>query len=372
MKCRLDLKAFKRAFGKAAKASASNPPIVSMQSVLLDLTDPASPSIFSTDGEVGARISLAGAEVQSPGRLLMPRKLTDNILAAATGDVIEVESEGFKLVARAGRAVWPMSTFDPATFPDFLASPSDPAIVVDSGMLALAVRRTSYAAEREDGSRAALKGVCLEWGDGRLACVAADGFRLARQEVEVDVISDPDAGVNYLIPIKLASLLLSTIEDDSGPVEVSFPGNRMASFRFAGATIAGRMLEGRFPAWRDWLVGPMSHEYRLPSGLFRSTVAQAAAVESDETRCIDLAFGSGLLVATSGSEVASSRAEMAIEHSAPAVSLTIRSDHLLAALKATDSPEVRLALRGSDRPYTIGTDDGFDYHAVPLTPERKS
>lgn len=369
MRCRLDLKSFKRAFAKAAKASNPRSPMVVMQSVLLDLSDPHAPTLVATDGEVAAKVPLVGAIVDVPGKVLLPRQVTENILAVATGDVIGLESDEARVVARCGQGRWTLSTQDPALFPDAFARTADPAFVADSGDLATAIRRTAYAAEKES-SKYALQGIKLEWSGGKLTLVAADGYRMAVQEIEAETITpDPD-GESRLLPPKLAFLLISAFDDEPTPVEVSFPGGSMASFRFAGHVVAGRMLEGRFPAWRNFTAGDPSHRYTLPTDRVRDAIGQAAAVASETTKRIDLEFSAGTLAVSSPeSEVGSSRVEVPIDHSGPPITLAVRPDHFLSALKALDAPEIGLVLRGKLGPVGIVI-DGFEHHAMPMTVEK--
>jgi DNA polymerase III subunit beta len=215
-----------------------------------------------------------------------------------------------------------------------------------------------------------LAGILLEWADGRLSAVAADGTRLAHQECECGSITPPAAGRFHVVPQRLAALVSAAIGDESGPVEVSFPGGSMASFRSAAGTFLGRMLEGRYPEWRR--IVPESAPVRVAIDLasLRDAIGQAAATVSETTAGIDLHLSAGMLAVSSPeSEVGSGRCEVEVAHAGPTLALTVRPGPLLDALKALDDGPVELAVVGPKDPLGLIRGD-FRYYAMPMTRER--
>jgi DNA polymerase-3 subunit beta len=370
MRCRLDLKSFRKSFAKAGRASSPRSPKVVLQSVLLDASDPHAATLTATDGEVAARVPLGDAAVDAPGRVLLPREITDRILAAATGDVIELESDEASLVVRCGQGRWTLATQDPALFPDAFAQSADPSFVVDAELLSLAIRRTIYACEKEGGSSYALAGISLEWADGRLSAVATDGTRMAYQECECGSIVPPAVCRFHVVPQRLAALVLAAIGDESGPVEVSFPGGSMASFRSAAGTFLGRMLEGRYPEWRRIVPESAPVRVAIDLALLRDAIGQAAATVSETTTGIDLHLSAGMLAVSSPeSEVGSGRCEVEVAHAGPPLALTVRPGPLLDALKALDDGPVELAIVGPVEPLGLIRGD-FRHYSMPMTRER--
>ncbi len=103
-------------------------------------------------------------------------------------------------------------------------------------------------------------------------------------------------------------------------------------------TIYSRLVEGRFPRWRD--VFPQRHDVRkieLPVGPLHSAVRQAAIVTSDESRGVDFTFAEGMLVlAGQAAEVGQSRVELPIGYNGPEI-----ADHARSALRERFSQSAR-------------------------------
>src|SRR4029453_15591586 len=89
------------------------------------------------------------------------------------------------------------------------------------------------------------------------------------------------------------------------------------------ATIYSRLLEGRYPRWRDvFPQRPTSVKIELSVGPVHSAVRQAAIVTSEESRGIDFTFGEGSLVlAGQTAEVGQSRIELPIAYDGPPTSI---------------------------------------------------
>ncbi len=78
------------------------------------------------------------------------------------------------------------------------------------------------------------------------------------------------------------------------------------------ATIYSRLVEGRYPKWRD--VFPRREgmlKIELTAGPFYATDRQAAIVTSEEHRGVDFTFGDGkVILAAHGAEMGESHVEV--------------------------------------------------------------
>ena len=105
------------------------------------------------------------------------------------------------------------------------------------------------------------------------------------------------------------------------------------------STIYTRLVEGRFPKWRDVL--PQREDaFRIDVsvGPMYAALRQASIVASDESRGIDFCFSEGTLVLTGlTAEVGSSRVELPISYDGPSVAVTLDFRFVTDFLKVLDS-----------------------------------
>lgn len=385
-KATLDAKLFRKAFSAAAKACPEMSPREAYKAVLLDVPEHGSgcppwvASLSATDGEIEARIPLVGIRYDGYGgsfRVLLPAKWTGDILKAMGRDLdslaLEVDPASRRLTLRAGSSRWTISTLDPALFPEFPAVDAGPAIEVDAADWRKAIRRTSYAAASDQSHGYALAGVKAEWTEDTLTLVGFDGYRLARQEVPC-VALKPSGASPQILPSRLAAYARDAVEDASGPVQLSFPGESSFRLECDGVMVSGRLLEGRYPDWADVLARHApTVRVVAPALPLRSRIEQAVVAPPRDTNRLDLVLSPGSLAFASPDDgVASGEASLEVEHSGRPVATSV-SGKLLSAPLATLGPEdpVEVAFCGQGGPVVFRA-DGLTHLTVSISVEAES
>ena len=138
-------------------------------------------------------------------------------------------------------------------------------------------------------------------------------------------------------------------------------------------TLYSRLLEGRFPRWRD--VFPereQSVKLDLVVGPFQAAVRQAAIVTSDESRGVDFTFGEGTLVlAGQTAEGGQSRVELPISYDGAPITITLDPRFVTDFLKVLDPEKsFTIDLQDSEGAIVCTTDDGYGYVIMPLARDR--
>ena len=138
-------------------------------------------------------------------------------------------------------------------------------------------------------------------------------------------------------------------------------------------TIHARLLEGRFPRWRD--VFPNREEsvkIDLAVGPLHAAVRQAAVVTSDESRGIDFTFGSGSLVlAGQTADVGQSRVELPIAYDGAELTITLDPRFLIDFLKVLDADKTfTLDIKDAESAAVCTTEDDYGYVIMPLARDR--
>ena len=249
--------------------------------------------IDASDGEIAVRYDAAG-EVRKPGVACVSAARFAAVVSAA-GETIELSASKTKLEVRSGSSRWEIGLED--------ATPlgidgKREAWSCKPSQIAGRIGRVLHAADNES-SRYALAGVRLEQIGLDWRTIATDGRRL-----EVAGPIDAETGVTMIVPSRLAKTLLSVF----GSIDEGVIGYNDSTVAIAGGgwTVAGRLLEGRFPKWRD-VIPELPHQ-------------------------IDIEIGDGTLTARGRDETSSAEAETVVESGAAPLKTTLAAEFLLQAI----------------------------------------
>ena len=242
--------------------------------------------ISGTDLEV--RIDRAIGEQCEP--FLVPAARLLAILREARGDDVTLKASGTTVTVKCGGGSWTLPTESPLEYPTWEPAELAPVCRLPADQFARAARATVYATDTES-SRYALGAVLIEVSGGNPTWVATDGRRLACVETETDQAVDDR---QVLVPARVMQIAAGMATGD-GSVQVEANAKEVR-FELDGTTITGRLIDGRFPRWRD-VVGEVAGE---PSVLdvaeLLSAVKGSAIVTSEQSKGIDLTWTSNTLV----------------------------------------------------------------------------
>ena len=372
MKISCNREQFTQAFQSVAAVAPPRSPKPILQNVKLDIPGGDAPAtLTATDLELSIRCEVEGVEAESPGAILLPVTRFGQILRESADAAFRIESDSTKTVVRGERSTFNLASEDPGEFPAAEAFDAESFYQVPAALLKIAIRRTIFATDNES-SRYALGGVKFENEDGKLLTVGTDGRRLAKMEGPIEQMGSPSPfGDSTIVPTRSLQLIDRVLADE-GPVSIAVQENSM-TISSGKATLSTRLLEGRYPRWRD--VFPQrseSAQIELAVGPFFSAVRQAAIVTSDDSRGVDFTFGEGMLVlAGRAAEVGDSRVEMPIGYDGKPISITLDPRFLIEFLKSLDAEQsFSLDLVDGDSAAVARVDDGYAYVIMPLARDR--
>ena len=250
-----------------------------------------------------------------------------------------------------------VATFDEGTYQEL------PARLVKE-----LIKRTLFATDT-DSSRYALGGVLLEFEEEKVIAVGTDGRRLATMEGPCQSISNHHQNeAMTIVPSRAMQLIERTLTDADAEVKLAARANDIM-LRTPRSTIYSRLVEGRYPKWRD--VVPKRDDaatIELNVGPFFTAIRQAAIVTSDESRGINLTFANGTLtLAGSTAEVGQSHIELPVPYDGDEIKITLDHRFLGDFLKGLDpSKTVSLNVKDNESAALFQTDDGYLYVVMPL------
>jgi DNA polymerase-3 subunit beta len=367
MKVTCDRETLHTAFQTAAAVVPTRSPKPILQNIKLEANDSGA-ILLATDLEVGIRLQVPNIQAQVPGSAILPLGRFGSILRESSDSALRIEADGQATTVRGERSEFKLPAENPQEFPT-VADFTDKAFhELPARALREMIRRTIFATDNES-SRYALGGVLLEMLPDKIIAVGTDGRRLAKMEVPARSEGGHQSGDNMtIVPTKAMQLIERAITDGDAEIQLAARANEIL-VKSPRATIYSRLVEGRFPKWRD--VFPQrsgTSRIDLTVGPLHSAVRQAAIVTSEESRGVDFAFESGMLVLSGRvADVGQSRVELPIAYDGPTISITLDPRYVSDFLKVLDPEKVvTIELKDAESAAVCSTDDGYGYVIMPL------
>jgi DNA polymerase III subunit beta len=359
------------AFQMAASVAPARSPKPILQNIKLEVASDGA-ILMGTDLEVGIRAAVEGFAVEAPGSVVLPRDRFGKILAESSDEKLDLESDGRKVFVRGQRSEFQLPSENPDEFPNVLAFEEQKYHEMPARFFREVIRRTVYATDNES-SRYALGGVLLELSASGLTAVATDGRRLARQEGPATSVGGHVSGDNMtIIPTRAMQLIERALADNEENIQLAARENDVL-VKSGGTTIYSRLVEGRYPKWRD--VFPRREgmlKIELSAGPFYAAVRQAAIVTSEERRGVDFTFGGGKIVLVAhGAEFGESHVELPIAYDGADVGITLDPRFMSDFLKVLELEQTfTMELRNAESAAVCSTEDGYAYVVMPLAREQ--
>jgi len=360
------------AFQTTASVVPARSPKPILQNVKLEVTAEGA-TLMGTDLEVGIRMQVGGIEVETPGTVVLPVSRVGSILRESSDEKLALESDGRKTLIRGQRSKFNLPSQNPDEFPLVALFAEEEYHELPARFFREIVRRTAFATDNES-SRYALGGVLLELTENQIIAVATDGRRLARQQGPAKSVGGHQSGDTMtIIPTRAMHLLERALADSDGDIKLAARENDVL-IQSGSATIYSRLVEGRYPKWRDVFPrGESMVKIELTVGPFHAAVRQAAIVTTDERRGVDFTFGDGKVVLSGhGAEIGESQVELPIAYDGAEISITLDPRYLSDFLKVLDPEKTfTLELRDAESAAVCSTDDGYGYVIMPLAREQR-
>lgn len=230
-------------------SSRSTLPILS--GILIETNDQGMLVFQTTDLEISIRHTVT-ANIEEPGRTVIPGKLFSDIVKSLPDASVEIDAQQDSTKISCMESSFTLSSLNPADFPYFPQVDPDTTIVLPSQELASAVRKVGRAISRDE-SRAILTGVFLSVKDGVVTFAATDSYRLAVAEMSAgaNTVNDFQA----IIPGKTFEDV-SKLAQSSESVSIGFSDNQII-ITFGETVFVSRRIEGTYPNFRQLI--PADH-----------------------------------------------------------------------------------------------------------------
>ena len=358
------------AFLTASSVAPTRSPKPILQNVKLELSGDTA-VLMATDLEIGIRVEVAGVQIDAPGAAVLPKDRMGPILRESSDAVLRIESDGQGTTIRGDRSEFRLQAENPDEFPAVAAFEETAYHELPARAFRELVRRTAFATDTES-SRYALGGVLLELGEDKITGVGTDGRRLAKMEVASKSVGGHQSGDQMTIVPTKAMHLIERALSEEGDVRISARPNDVL-VKSNRVTIYSRLVEGRFPKWRDvFPARSLAQQIEMVIGPLYAAVRQAAIFTSEDSRGVEFAFDDGKLVLSGrAAQVGQSRVEIPVAFESKALAITLDPRYISDFLRVLDPEKsFTLELKDPESAALCRTDDGYGYVIMPLARER--
>ncbi|SEQ89847.1 DNA polymerase-3 subunit beta [Pseudomonas cuatrocienegasensis] len=323
-------------------------------------------SLTGTDLEVELVGRVALEDAAEPGEITVPaRKLMDICKSLPSDAMIDIRVDEQKLLVKAGRSRFSLSTLPANDFPTVEEGPGSLTFDLVQGKLRRLIERTSFAMAQQD-VRYYLNGMLLEVQTGVLRAVATDGHRLAMcamsaaiEQVERHQVIVPRKGI-----LELARLL--TEQDGNVSIVLGQHHIRATTGEF---TFTSKLVDGKFPDYERVLPRGGDKVVIADRQGLREAFSRTAILSNEKYRGIRLQLASSLLkIQANNPEQEEAEEEIVVDYTGSTLEIGFNVSYLLDVLGVMTTDQVRLILSDANSSALVQEADNDDssYVVMPM------
>jgi DNA polymerase-3 subunit beta len=323
-------------------------------------------SLTGTDLEVELVGRVTLEEPAQPGEITVPaRKLMDICKSLPSDALIDIRIDEQKLLVKAGRSRFSLSTLPANDFPTVEEGPGSLTFNLVQSRLRRLIERTSFAMAQQD-VRYYLNGMLLEVQTGVLRAVATDGHRLAMCSMDADI--EQVERHQVIVPRKGILELARLLTDQDGGVSIVL-GQHHIRATTGEFTFTSKLVDGKFPDYERVLPRGGDKLVVADRQGLREAFSRTAILSNEKYRGIRLQLESGLLkIQANNPEQEEAEEEIAVDYNGSALEIGFNVSYLLDVLSVMTTDQVRLILSDANSSALVQEADNDDssYVVMPM------
>lgn len=351
--------------GVAARASSARSAVQTLSGVMIAAEESVA-ELRATDMELGVRVTTE-ASVERPGTVVLPGRLLLDVVRSLPKDELTLDyrasEEDVEVIS--GSAQFRLRVLPSSEFPKLPEPAGEGSMRVPAGAFVETVERVARSASRDE-TRPHLTGVLVSASERELRMVATDSYRLSVKETALETPVEGSLEVN--VPARTLQEL-SRIAGGSGAAEIEIWAlENQAIFRVGHVILSSRLVEGRFPNYRQLLPESYEHELRVSRAELLDVVRRVGLL-AQKNAPLRLAFAEGTLeVSAQTPDVGRATESLPVPFKGEALEIGFNPEFLRDGLESAESDELTLKLISPLRPGLLesGESGEFTYLVMPI------
>src|SRR3954463_12641649 len=367
MKLSVSREAFLARLGVAARGVSTRSSIQTLSGVRIGEAEGGGIELQATDMEIGIRVKV-DAEVENAAQpVVLPGRLLLDVVRSLPNDdlTLEYRSQTQDVEIVSGTAKFHLRTLPTEDFPKLPETEDAPSVSVPAQAFTDTVNRVGRAASRDE-ARPHLTGVLVSASGNELRMVATDSYRLAVKETQLESAPRRDLEVN--VPVRaLQELTRIAAADGVEQIEITAKENQVI-FRAGDVVLSSRLIEGRFPNYKQLLPETYEHELRLSRSELLDVVKRISLM-AQKNAPLRMKFDDGALeVSAETPDIGEASESLPAPFKGEALEIGFNPEFLQDGLDSAESDELIFKLISPHRPGLIqsGDDGGFIYLVMPV------
>jgi DNA polymerase III subunit beta len=319
----------------------------------------------ATDMEIGIRVRVdAEVERADPPVVLPGRLLLDVVRSLPNDDLaLEYQSSRQDVEVVSGSARFNLRTLPSEDFPKLPSAEGAGTVTMPAKAFIETVGRVARAASRDE-ARPHLTGVLVSADGTELRMVATDSYRLSVMETPLDMPLERPLEVN--VPVR-ALQELTRVAAEAENIQVAALDNQVV-FTAGDVVLSSRLIEGRFPNYKQLLPETYEHELRLGRAELLDVVKRISLL-AQKNAPLRMKFEDGALeVSAETPDIGEARESIPAPYKGDPLEIGFNPEFLQDGLDAAETDELVLKLISPHRPGLIQSGDGggFMYLVMPV------
>lgn len=368
----IDREYLTQAVGDVSKAVSVRTTLPILTGIKIALTDQE--CLFAgSDSDISIQSSVPfvkdGKEIVKVVRLgsvVLPAKYLPDIVKKLPDQMVEIEVlNHYVTVIRSGTAEYKLNGLNADEYPRLPQIDAQQSLSLSSDQLKKLIRQTVFAVSTQE-SRPILTGVLWQLNEGKLTFIATDSHRLAQRQVAVESNQNLNFS-NVVIPGKSLNELYRILDDEDEMIDVVVTENQIL-VKAKHILFYSRLLEGTYPDTSRIIPQQDKTSLTIETKQLLQAIERASLLARDSKHIVHLSsLDNGQIQLTSTTPEVGKVVEYVpvINMDGEMIKISFNAKYVLDALKAIDSPEIRVGFTGAMSPFIIKpTDQGHILHLI--------
>src|SRR3989344_789953 len=307
-------------------------------------------TLTGTDLEIEIIARIEGVDKGAAEMMLPARKLLDICRALPNDAEILIKKEGEKIIVKAGKSRFTLTTLPVTDFPNIQTSQWEQALTISKKQFRELLQQTHFCMAQQD-VRYYLNGLLLEIKGNHVRAVATDGHRMALSQVDLGKTAVAEKQV--IVPRKGIQEILRLLDDTDEQIEIQISNNHIRA-QTQGFTFTSKLIDGRYPDYTKVMPSSLSKQLKFPRDEFKETLSRVAILSSEKYRGARLSLGNrSIKVTAHNPEQEEAQEEIAVDYTGEAREIGLNVSYMIEALNALNDSEMVVGLNDPNSSCTI-------------------
>ncbi len=372
MKFSIQQSVFHKALSQVNRAVSTTNTMPILSGILFEGDKDGNLTLTATDLELGIVLKM-GANVESPGRIVLPGNELSSIVRELPRDIInvDIDQENYSAEITTKTSNFVLRGFKPDEFPELPEVENVTEFSLSTDDLKNIIDKVKFSCSSKD-TKPGLTGALLTVSEDSIVMVATNTFRMAYYNKEMDLNVQEQS--RAIIPSSTLDELSRLIDgEEDSEIKVVLDSSH-CRFINDDMTVTSRLIEGKFPNYEQVMPNDFSAEIIADRNDLKNAVKRVSTIAKLDSNVIELDFSEdSLIIESTASEKGHGKEEVNVEFSGKPQKIKIDASYMMDGLKVLDEDEVRMELIGPVNPLTLKNPsfEDYIYLIMPIRPDNQ-